>query len=87
MRQAANQIRCDVRETLVVDLWNKTAGIDEDGGEDGRIAKTEDGILSLIEDTRRGKAPLFTRDHEVFMPKGENVFEFEFRPAPDATSN
>jgi hypothetical protein len=87
VREAANQIRCAVCETLVVDLWNKTAGIDDDGGEDGRIVKTEDGILSLIEDTCRGKAPLFTQDHEVFMPKGENVFEFEFRPAPDGPSN
>eukprot|EP01048_Picozoa_sp_COSAG05_P004066 COSAG05_NODE_205_length_14184_cov_81.700887_9_plen_384_part_00 len=87
---AAKAIRCRVCATLVEDLWNKTSGIDYDPGEDGRIVTTEDGVLGLIEDTCRGRAPLFTQQHEVVELTGATDPEqmsFEFREAFDGPSD
>jgi hypothetical protein len=88
---AVEFIRCDVCKTLVQDLWNKTAGVDYDPGEDGRIVTTEDGVLALIEDTCRGRAPLFTQMHEVLEVTGETAnakaMRFEFREALDGPSD
>eukprot|EP01052_Picozoa_sp_SAG31_P050241 SAG31_NODE_11377_length_1037_cov_1.182303_1_plen_62_part_10 len=36
---------------------------------------TEDGVLALIEDTCRGRAPLFTQQHEV-KDVGSDKFDF-----------
>ena len=87
---ATKAIRCRVCTTLVEDLWNKTSGIDYDPGEDGRIVTTEDGVLGLIEDTCRGRAPLFTQQHEVLELTGSNDASkmiFEFREAFDGPSD
>eukprot|EP01050_Picozoa_sp_SAG11_P027053 SAG11_NODE_6703_length_1263_cov_0.879725_1_plen_219_part_00 len=63
---------------------NRTRGIDDDKGESGRVVKTEDGVLSLIEDTCRGRAPLFTQQHEV-REEGHELYSFH--AAPDGPSD
>jgi hypothetical protein len=41
---------------------------------------TEDNVLAMIEDTCRGRAPLFTQQHEVLELTGEmNVEKMDFR--------
>ena len=36
-----------------------------------RVVKTEDNVLAMIEDTCRGRAPLFTQQHEILELTGE----------------
>ena len=87
---AAESIKCSVCTTLVEDLWNKTAGIDYDPGETGRVIKNEDNVFALIEDTCRGRAPLFTQQHEVLELTGQAdaaKMRFKFQEALDGPSN
>ena len=46
---------------------------------------TEDGVLTLIEETCRGRAPLFTQQHEVIELEAES--KFAFRAAPDGPTD
>ena len=45
-----------------------------------RVVTTEDNVLAMIEDTCRGRAPLFTQQHEVLELTGEvDVEKMDFR--------
>ena len=56
-----------------------------------RVVTTEDNVLAMIEDTCRGRAPLFTQQHEVLELTGNAEAEqMEFRvrrsPTPSFTT-